>query len=76
MLLLALARREAEDQGMTDRSLANGVRLNEASGMVSIQAHCSFTEAVVLMRARGKQTNRSIEDIATGVLDHSIRFGA
>ena len=50
--------------------------MDQASGMVSIQAHCSFAEAVVLMRKRAEQTRSSVEDIATSVLDHTIRFGA
>ncbi len=76
LILLALELREAHDQGMSDRSLANSVRVDQASGMVSVQAHCSFTEAVVLMRARADQTHRSLEDIVGLVLDCSIRFGA
>jgi AmiR/NasT family two-component response regulator len=53
----------------------NGVRVDQASGMVSIQAHCSFTEAVILMRNRADETNRSIDEIADLVLNRRIRFG-
>ena len=59
---------------MSDRSWANSVRVDQASGMVSIQAHCSFTEAVVLMRERAEQTNHSVEDVADAVLNRLIRF--
>jgi hypothetical protein len=60
---------------VTDRSFVNGVRVDQASGMVSIQAHCSFTEAVILMRNRADETNRSIDEIADLVLNRRIRFG-
>ena len=60
---------------MTDRSFVNGVRVDQASGMVSIQAHCSFREAVILMRNRADETNRSIDEIADLVLNRRIRFG-
>ena len=59
---------------MTDRSFVNGVRVDQASGMVSIQAHCSFAEAVALMRNRAGETNRSIDEIADLVLNRRIRF--
>ena len=68
-------REQAHDQGVSDRSLANSVRVDQASGMVSIQAHCSFTEAVVLMQKRAEQTHTSIEDVAYSVLNRVIRFG-
>jgi hypothetical protein len=61
---------------VTDRTMSNRVRVDQASGMVSIQAHCSFAEAVVLMRKRAEQTDCTVEDVAGGVLDHTIRFGA
>jgi hypothetical protein len=44
--------------------------------MVSIQAHCSFAEAVALMRKRAKMTHSSMQDVVGSVLDRSIRFGA
>lgn len=59
---------------MTDRSFANGVRVDQASGMVSIQAHCTFAEAVVLMRERAVESDCSIEEIAALVLDRRLRF--
>ncbi len=59
---------------MSDRSFANSVRVDQASGMVSIQAHCSFAEAVVLMRDRAKESHCSVEDMAGLVLDRLVRF--
>ena len=68
--------RRADDRQMSDRSFANGIRIDQASGMVSIQAHCSFAEAVVLMRTRAKETHRSLEDVAGDVVNRLIRFDA
>jgi hypothetical protein len=41
--------------------------MSEASGMVTVQAHCSFTEAAALMKERARVSHHS--------LDRSIRFG-
>ena len=60
---------------MGDRALENRVRMSEASGMVSVQAHCSFTEAAALMRERARLSGRSLLEIADGVVNRSIRFG-
>jgi len=60
---------------MGDRALEHKVRMSAASGMVSVQAHCSFTEATALMRERARVSRRSLLEIADGVLDRSIRFG-
>jgi AmiR/NasT family two-component response regulator len=60
---------------MGDRKLENRVRMSEASGMVSVQAHCSFTEAAALMKARARVSHQSLIEIADAVLDRSIRFG-
>jgi AmiR/NasT family two-component response regulator len=47
----------------------------QAVGMVSAQAGCSATEAFELMTARARARNRTLDEIAQGVLDRSIRFG-
>ena len=60
---------------MSDRYFVNSVRVDQASGMVSIQAHVSFTEAVSLMRNPAEETNRSIDEIAGLVLNRRISFG-
>jgi AmiR/NasT family two-component response regulator len=72
-LATAVARTRIER--VSDRSFANSVRVDQASGMVSIQAHCSFAEAVVLMRERAAEADCSIEEMAGMVLDRQIRFG-
>jgi AmiR/NasT family two-component response regulator len=60
---------------MGDRALENRVRMGEASGMVSIQAHCSVTEAIGLMRRRAKTSGETLEEVVIAVVDRSIRFG-
>jgi len=60
---------------MGDRQLENRVRISEASGMVSVQAHCSFTEATALMKERARISHRSLLEIADAVLNVSIHFG-
>jgi hypothetical protein len=60
---------------MPDRYFANTVRVDQASGMVSVQADVSFADAVTLMLDRAKETNRSIDDIAGLVLNRRIHFG-
>jgi len=55
--------------------LENRVRISEASGMVSVQAHCSFTEATALMKERARISHRSLREIADAVLNVSIHFG-
>ena len=59
---------------MPDRYATNTVRVDQASGMVSVQARVSFTEAVALMRNRAEETNRSIDEIAGLVLNRRINF--
>jgi hypothetical protein len=48
----------------------------QASGMISVEAHCSMNHAVVLMVTRAQETNRTLEQIAAAVVDREIRFGA
>jgi len=73
---LVAPRVEVHAQVMGDRALANRVRMGEASGMVSIQAHCSVTEAVGLMRRRAESSGETLEEVMIAVLQRSIRFGA
>ena len=60
---------------MRDRGLENRVRLSEASGMVSIQAHCSVTEAIGLMRRHAETSGETLEEVVIAVVHRSIRFG-
>jgi hypothetical protein len=42
--------------------------------MVSVQAHCTVDEAVVLIDERARVVDQSREAIATAVVDRLIRF--
>ena len=54
--------------------MENRVRMSEATGMVSVQAHCSFTEATALMQARALEDGHTLEEVVIAVVDRSIRF--
>ena len=66
---------EVHAQGMGDRALENKVRMSAASGMVSVQAHCTFTEATALMKARARTSGQTLEEVMIAVVDRSVRFG-
>jgi AmiR/NasT family two-component response regulator len=55
---------------------AHGVKVTQASGMVSVQAACSVDEALALMRDRATVQRQTMDQIAEAVLDRRIRFGA
>jgi len=49
--------------------------VNQACGMVSVQAACSMEDAMVLMHDRATVQGQTLEEIAAAVIDRSIRFG-
>jgi len=49
--------------------------MHQASGMVSVQASCTCAEAIVLMNKRAVDTRQTLEQIASSVLDRTMRFG-
>ncbi len=50
-------------------------RVTQASGMVSVQADCNtFDEAIALMKDRAATDGRTLAQIATAVINRSIRF--
>ena len=49
--------------------------VNQAAGMVSVQANCLIQDAFVLMDARADDDNRTLEEIAAAVIERSIHFG-
>jgi hypothetical protein len=59
---------------MTSRSLENSVLASQAAGMVSIQAHCSVTEATALMNHYAKSNGLTLHQVASSVVDGAIRF--
>ena len=46
----------------------------QAVGMVSAQAECTATRALDLMTERARLHHQSLDEVAAGVLDRSIRF--
>jgi len=55
------------------RSVAS-LLVNQAAGMVSVQAECGIEEAFVLMRARAAESSVTLDEIAQAVLDRAIDF--
>jgi AmiR/NasT family two-component response regulator len=49
--------------------------VNQATGMVSVQAGCTLDEALALMQDRATVQGRTLDEIAGAVIDRSIRFG-
>ncbi len=47
----------------------------QACGMVSVQAECTTSEAIALMRDRSHVQRNHITEIAKAVLAQEIRFG-
>ena len=39
-----------------------------------MQAHCSFSEAIVLMKDRARTTGQTLEQVVIGVVDRHIQF--
>ena len=56
-------------------SSAYGPLVHQASGIVSVQASCTFPEAVAMMEALARETPCALDEVAQAVLDRSIRFG-
>jgi len=42
--------------------------------MVSVQANCTFDEAIELMQQHANTNQRTLDEIASAVLDRRIRF--
>jgi hypothetical protein len=49
-------------------------QIHQATGMISVQAHCDLSEAMARLRRRAAGTGQSLEAIAVGVIDGAIRF--
>ena len=48
--------------------------VHQATGMISVQAHCEIPEALARLKAKADESGYSIEETAIDVLDHVIRF--
>jgi len=64
-----------DSEDATDRIEGLSARVWRAAGMVSIQADCTFDEAVVLMQERAAVHSQTLEEVAIGVIGHLIGFG-
>ena len=51
-------------------------RVNQAAGMVSVQASCEVEEALILMQTRAAASRLTVDDIAEAIIDGSVRFDA
>ncbi len=62
---------------MEDPQLPRGfnARLSQAQGMVAVQAKCSVDEAMLMISDRATVEGVTMDEIATGVLERTIRFG-
>ena len=49
--------------------------VNQASGMVSVQAECSIDEALVMMKERAAVSGQTLLEIAGDTVERRIRFG-
>ena len=46
----------------------------QAQGMASVQAECSLSKALLLMRAGAASSDLSLANVAKAVLDGTLRF--
>jgi len=66
---------KARGSGMSSNGTPiTGARVLQASGMVSVQAHCTPNEALGLMEVRASETHLPLAAIAAGIIDRSITF--
>jgi AmiR/NasT family two-component response regulator len=56
------------------QDLAQRHRVSQAQGMVSLQAHCPFGDALAKMNERARADGQTLQDIADGVLNNRIFF--
>lgn len=54
--------------------LAQRHRVSQAQGMVSLQAHCGFGDALAMMNERATVNGQTLLDIADAVLSHRASF--
>jgi hypothetical protein len=49
-------------------------RVHQATDIVSVQAHCSSSEALALLRERAAHSESDLEDIALAVVGRRVSF--
>jgi AmiR/NasT family two-component response regulator len=50
--------------------------VHQASGMLSVQAHCTVGEALTWLTERAEASGQTLDEIATDVLERRLRFSA
>ena len=63
-----------DDLGLVSPNLHSSI-VNQAAGMVSVQADCMIQDALALMSTRADEAGITLDEIAAAVIDRSIRFG-
>ena len=53
---------------------SDNARVDQAQGMVAVQAHCTVDEALALMKDRAAVQHQALDEIADDVVDRAIRF--
>jgi hypothetical protein len=56
--------------------LEDRAEIHQATGVISVHASVSLTEALLLLRAHAYSADRPILDVARDVMAHALRFGA
>ncbi len=49
-------------------------RVNQAAGMISVQAGCTTDEALLILRERAAATGESLDDLALATVERRLRF--
>ena len=62
--------------GDNDSKLEHSLAVYQAQGMVTVQAECTFPEALVKMAACAQAAGQTLEDIAQAVVERRIRFNS
>jgi len=62
--------------GENDSRLEHSLAVYQAQGMVTVQADCTFSEALVKMRARAEAAGQTLDEIAHAVVERRIRFNS
>ena len=50
------------------------VRIAQAMGMVSVQVGCTVDDALLLMKARARSDDVSVDEIAAAIVEGTLRF--
>jgi len=51
-----------------------GAKVAQAQGMISVQVPCTLDEALLILSARARTDERSVEQVASAVVAGEIRF--